>query len=144
MSDPHIDPEVFDPEIYRMAKEDGCREQGNEPLFTTSVLPDLGIDADNIPVPSYEDIRRNKAAYLLFLHKVKEQGIVYQNAMRAVAQYKRKSKDRLLSVVLLTISEIITSIGISGLFTSEPLIFAYMLAAGIILTSLSLYLNFRK
>ena len=115
-----------------------------EPLYTTAVNLDLGLDVDKIPTPDYEEIRKNKAAYALFLRKVREQEIAYQNAMRVIASAKRKANDRKIAVIILTIAEIITAIGISGLFTNDPVIFVFVLLVGIIMTGLSLYLNFKK
>ena len=56
----------------------------------------------------------------------------------------KKSSERKNSVIILSIAEIITSIGVGGLFTSTPLPFLFVLFAGIIMTVLSLYLNFKK
>lgn len=139
----------FDPEIFEAAKKE--ENQESEPLYTTSVLPDLGIDAESIPVPDYEEIRKNKTAFLLFVHKVKEQGETYQRAMRTATEAKRKvaelertANDRKSAVIIMTVAEIITAIGTGGLFTEYAAISWIVLAAGILLTVLSLYLNFKK
>lgn len=144
MSDRRIDPEEFDVEIFEKAKEDTRVGGFDEPLYTTAVNLDFGLDINKISTPDYEEIRKNKTAYALFLCKVREQEIAYQNAMRAVANAKRKANDRKIAVIILTIAEIITAIGISGLFTNDSVIFAFVLLAGIIMTGLSLYLNFKK
>ncbi len=144
MSNHHTDPEEFDVEIFEKAKEDMQDGSSAEPLYTTAVNLDFGLDINKISTPDYEEIRKNKTAYALFLCKVREQEIAYQNAMRVIASAKRKANDRKIAVIILTIAEIITAIGISGLFTNDPVIFSFVLLAGVIMTGLSLYLNFKK
>ena len=119
--------------------------------YTTAALPDLGMDGEEIPAPDYEEIRQNKTAYLLFIHKVKEQGEAYQKVLKShkkarkrIAELEQKASDRKSAVIIMTASEIVISIGISGLFTEYIVPFGIVLAAGILMTAVSLYLNFKK
>lgn len=119
--------------------------------YTTAVLPDLGIDGENIPVPDYEDIRKNKTAYLLFIHKVKEQGEAYQKelqaneeAMQRIVELEKKAEYRKSAVIIMTAAELVTAVGVSGLFTNYPVPFGIVLSTGLLMTAVSLYLNFKN
>lgn len=61
-----------------------------------------------------------------------------------IKELELKNSDRKNSVIIMTVAEIITSIGVGGMFTEYAMAFLFVVLAGILMTILSLYLNFKK
>ena len=126
-----------------------------EEFEITASFPAIGINKKP-PSVNYKDIRENEAAFNMLLNQVQETDRLYSMKVRELEEkngeinslkqeintLNKKSSERKNSVIFLSIAEIITSIGVGGLFTSTPL--PFVLCAGIIMTALSLYLNFKK
>ncbi len=120
-------------------------------LSVTATLPHIGIEEEKIPKTDPLKIKENDAAFSMLLNTLKTSSDAYEEAQIKIKMLEnenrildKKSSERKNSVIILSIAEIITSIGIGGLFTSIPWPFAFVLSAGIIMTILSLYLNFKK
>ena len=120
-------------------------------LEITAELPHIGIDPDVIPNVDFEKIRKNEEAFIMLLNSMKASSSAYQESNAKVAelnekiiQLEKKNSDRLNSVIIMTIAEIITSIGVGGMFTEYATGFMFIVLAGLIMTALSLYLNFKK
>ncbi|MBQ7133616.1 MAG: hypothetical protein IJO20_03880 [Ruminococcus sp.] len=120
-------------------------------LEITAKLPHIGLDPDEIPKVDLEKIRNSEEAYLMLLNSMKISSNAYQDASTKVTelnekiiQLEKKNSDRLNSVIIMTVAEIITSIGVGGMFTEYATGFIFVIFAGLIMTALSLYLNFKK
>lgn len=150
MNDRFIEFDGFDVEIYEHAKNNPHTAEPGERKYETSALPDW-IDSSDIPVQKIEDIRQNNTAFMMFINQVRDRDALYQKAMRSasdakqkIAKLERKASDRKIAVIIMTVAEIIMSIGVSGLFTDYAHIFWIVLAGGVLLTAVSLYLNFKE
>lgn len=120
-------------------------------LEITAELPHIGVVPDDIPKVDLEKIRKNEEAFFMLLNSMKASSAAYQESNAKVielnekiSQLEKKNSDRLNAIIIMTIAEIITSIGVGGMFTEYAIGFIFVVVAGIIMTALSLYLNFKK
>lgn len=140
----------LDAEFYEYVKKDMSNLKEDNSKYDTGPLP-RWIDTDAILEQKIEDIRENDTAFAMFINHIRERENFYQKAMETAAKANKKlseteikAKDRKLAVIIMTSAEIITSIGVGGLFTKYAPGFAVVVLVGIMMTALSLYLNFRK
>lgn len=120
-------------------------------LEITAELPHIGLDPNDIPKVNFEKIRKNEEAFVMLLNSMKASSNAYQEASvkvtelnERIIQLEKKNLDRFTSVIIMTIAEIITSIGVGGMFTKYAVGFIFVVLAGLIMTTLSLYLNFKN
>ena len=140
----------FDAKIYEHTKftSPNAHDEGN--IYDTGPLP-YWINTDAISEQEIEDIRKSDTAFAMFINQIRERENLYQRAMHTAAKATKKLskiegklKDRKLAVIIMTIAEIIISIGVGGMFTRYAIGFVFVVLVGIIMTILSLYINFRK
>lgn len=140
----------FDAEFYKHTEKTIADFENRDTKYDTGPLPPY-IDTTPITEQKIEDIRKSDVAFAMFINQLRERENFYQKAMETAAKAKEqlseaelKSKDRRLAVIIMTIAEIITSIGVGGIFTRYAVGFIFVVLSGLILTTLSLYLNFKK
>lgn len=120
-------------------------------LGITAELPHIGIDSEDIPKVDLKKIRNNEEAFIRLLNSMKASSSAYEQANaknielnNKIKELELKNSDRKNSVIIMTVAEIITSIGVGGMFTEYAMAFLFVVLAGILMTILSLYLNFKK
>ncbi len=140
----------FDADFYKRTSKTNDDFENRDTKYDTGPLPPF-IDTTTIAEQNIEDIRENDVAFSMFINQLRESESFYQKAMDTAAKAKEKlrevehkSKDRKLAVIIMTVAEIITSIGVGGIFTEQATGFNYVVLAGLIMTAISLYINFRK
>lgn len=140
----------FNAEFYKHTPKTMDDFENRDTKYDTGPLPPV-IDTTSIGDLNIEDIRNNDIAFAMFVNRLRESENFYQKAMKAAAkaqaelkEVEQKSKDRKTAVILMTVAEIITSIGIGGMFTDYESIFMIVVFFGLIATAISLYFNFRK
>ena len=122
-----------------------------DPLSTTAELEDIGIKEEDIPDIDLMKIKENEEAFKLLLHAYKTSSkecdrLNLENGKlrKEIENLKIGNSEKKNAVVTLTIAEIITSIGLGGIFSSHILMSVLMILCGLGLTTYSLYLNFKK
>ena len=130
----------------------------NSDLEITAAFPAVGVH-ENAPEVNYKDIFANGTAFNMFLNKVQETDVLYSIKVREVEEknqkikdldhkinmLERKSSERLSAVLITTIAEIVIAIGVGILSPSEnKLIPALVILAGMLMTGISLWLNFKQ
>ena len=130
----------------------------NSDLEITAAFPAVGVH-ENAPEVNYKDIFANETAFNMFLNKVQETDVLYSIKVREVEEknqkikdldhkinmLERKSSERLSAVLITTIAEIVIAIGVGILSPSEnKLIPTLVILAGMLMTGISLWLNFKQ
>ena len=130
----------------------------NSDLEITAAFPAVGVH-ENAPEVNYKDIFANETAFNMFLNKVQETDVLYSIKVREVEEknqeikdldhkinmLERKSSERLSAVLITTIAEIVIAIGVGILSPIEnKLIPALVILAGMLMTGISLWLNFKQ
>ena len=122
-----------------------------DPLSITAELEHIGIEKDKIPDIDLMKIKENEEAFKLLLHAYKTSGrecdrlnTENKELKNEIIHLKIGNAEKKNAVVTLTIAEIITSIGLGGIFSSHILMSVLMILCGLSLTAYSLYLNFKK
>ena len=117
----------------------------------TAALPHIGIDVADIPKTNPMKIKDNEEAYAMLLNTLKTSTEAYEKSRGKILELEvqirdleLKSTQRKCAIIIMTIAEIIISIGVGGLFTDYAVMSYFVIAAGVIMTILSLYLNFKK
>ena len=126
-------------------------------LEITSAFPAVGLDEGVLNV-KYQEIRKSEAAFKIFLNTVYEKDKIYSKtvhdlkkstddlnaAKEKVFELEKRSSERFSAVIITAVAEVVTAIGISLLSPSEnKLIPIAVIIAGIIMTGVSLWLNFK-
>lgn len=125
--------------------------QEKHDLSITAALPHIGIDEEKIPKVDLSKIKDNSEAYIMLLNTLKTSSDAYEAARTKIAELERenrklekRSEARKSSVIILTVAEVITSIGCSGLYADNPIPAIFVIVAGFLMTVLSLWLNFKS
>ena len=129
----------------------------NTNLEITAAFPAVGMH-EEAPDVSYKEIFANETAFNMFLNKVQETDVLYSIKVRQIEEKDRtinylkhkismlekKSSERLSAVLITTVAEFITAIGVGILSPSEnKLIPALVIFAGLLMARISLWLNFK-
>lgn len=140
----------FNVNIYKHIANTSNSIIKSDSIYDTGPLP-IWINTDTILEQRIEDIRENDTAFAMFINQIREREGLYQKAMNTVdkankklIEMENKAKDRKLAVIIMTIAEIMLSISIGGMFTKYAIGFVFVVIMGLIMTILSLYLNFKK
>lgn len=122
-----------------------------DPLSITAELEHIGIEKDKMPDIDLMKIKENEEAFKLLLHAYKTSSrecdrlnAENKELKNEIIHLKIGNVEKKNAVVTLTIAEIITSIGLGGIFSSHILMSVLMILCGLSLTAYSLYLNFKK
>ncbi len=122
-----------------------------DPLSITAELGDIGVDQGDIPGIDIMKIKDSEEAYKLLLNTYKTSSkecdrlmLENGNLKKEIVNLKIGNTEKRNSVIVLTIAELITSIGVGGIFTSHVIMSALVIICGLILTAFALYLNFKK
>lgn len=120
-------------------------------MSITTTLPNLGINGNEIPQTDFSKIKDNEEAFSMLMNAMKASSEALEKARIKITEQEKeihildkKNLERKDSVIILSLAQIITSLGASGLFTNNPTPFFFVLAAGVSMTILSLFLNFKK
>lgn len=126
-------------------------------LETTATFPAVGLTGD-LPNIKYQDILANETAFKMFINEVSEKDKLYSEkvcevrdltekldrATQRVANLEKRASERFCAVIISTVAEVVTAIGIGILPSNEsktvPL---FVILAGVLMTILSLWLNFK-
>ena len=123
----------------------------------TSSFPAMGFDG-KIPTVSGEEIRQSETAFNILLHQVQETDRIYSetvqevgklnaklaDAQKTIAKLDKKSSDRFSAVIISSVAEVVIAIGVGIISICEKQIVpTAVIGAGVIMTTLSLWLNFK-
>ena len=135
----------------RLHDEDTLASAGVQPNDELLLLPQVtaggvpGLDINSVRDFTLDDLRRSGKAALVMMVRQFE-GLEKENRILRdkLEIEKRKSADRLVSTLLLLVSQVVLSIG-TNLFTSnEVLAGTAVICAGALQALLAIYLTFRK
>lgn len=129
-----------------------------DPLEITAELENIGINRKEIPKVDMMKIKDSEEAYKLLLNSYKTSSRecerlnsenkklkdIITELKDEITELKLVDRDKKHAVVILTFAEILTSVGIGGIFTSYLIMSLFMIFCGLSLTMYSLYLNFKK
>ncbi len=122
-----------------------------DPLSITSELEHIGIEKEDVPDIDIMKIKDNEEAYKLLLNLYKTSSkecdrlmLENGNLKKEIERLKIGNTEKRNSVIALTIAELITSIGVGGIFTSHVIMSALVIICGLSLTAFALCLNFKK
>ncbi len=126
-------------------------------LEITATFPAIGLNRE-VPNVDSKDIRDNETAFNMLLHKVAEADELYSEKVREtkdltkklelankrIVALERRSSERFSAVLIATVAEIVTSIGVSIMSPSDnKIIPGVVIFAGVLMTGVSLWLNFK-
>lgn len=109
----------------------------------TGVLFGCGIDINKIHSVDIEKIPQEKQAFNMLLNQFKALDEEHRETLSELKDIKIKTESTKYVPIIMTMAEIITSIGISVL-TSSTFAGSATIGAGIIMTILGLYMTYRK
>ncbi len=117
----------------------------------TAELPHIGIDSKKIPEVDPMKVRDNEESYIMLLNTMKTSSEAYQKATvkierlnNRIKQLEIKNTEHKSSVIIMSIAEIVTAIGVGGIYTEYFKMSIVVIFLGIVLTILALYFNFKK
>ncbi len=119
-------------------------------MYDTAILPDLNLEDEKMPPVKLKDIQENDAAFTMLVNLINSRDRIYSDVCRERDRLKEEntklveeSKNRKTSTILITVANIITSIGVGFLINNLPAAIVGM-AAGITMNAVGLWLSFRR
>ena len=135
----------------RLHDEDTLASAGVQPYDELLLLPQVtaggipGLDSNSVRDFTLDDLRRSGEAALVMMVRQFEELEKENRVLRDELEVeKRKSADRLVSTLLLLVSQVVLSIGTNLLTSKEILAGTSVISAGTLQALLAIYLTFRK
>lgn len=128
----------------------------NTNLEITAAFPAVGMHEELLMWVTKKYLR-TRFAFNIFLNKVQETDVLYSIKVRQIEEkdraiyylmhkismLKKKSSERLSAVLITTLAEIVTAIGVGILSPSDNKLIPTIVIAGLLMTGISLWLNYK-
>ncbi|MCI8364234.1 MAG: hypothetical protein HFG34_04730 [Eubacterium sp.] len=108
----------------------------------SSIFYDIGIDPDDVEKVDISEIPKETQSYKMLMNQFKAVSQKYDESCLKVTELEKKLEDKKNSTVMMTIGEIVLSLGTIFIHDLSPQSIITVLA-GILITVYALYLNFR-
>ncbi|MCM1244592.1 MAG: protein kinase [Roseburia sp.] len=109
---------------------------------STSIFYEIGIDPDDVEKVDISEIPKETQSYKMLMNQFKAVSQKYDESCSKVTELEKKLEDKKNSTVMMTIGEIVLSLGTIFIHDLSPQSIITVLA-GILITVYALYLNFR-
>ncbi len=109
---------------------------------STSIFYEIGINPDDVEKVDISEIPKETQAYNMFMNQFKAVSEKYDESCLKITELENKLEDKKNSTVMMTIGEIVLSLGTIFIHDLSPQSIITVVA-GILITVYALYLNFR-
>jgi len=135
----------------QLRSEDTMASAGVQPDDELRLLPTItaggipGLDINSVKDFTLDDLRKSGQVALVMMvrrfEELEKENLVLRDKIEIE---KRKSTDRLVSTLLLLVSQVVLSIGTNLFTANEEIAGVAVISAGILQALLAIYLTFRK